>query len=114
MTIGEIYSVMRRTLVQFHDGHVTQVAVELVVVQAESHHEAVGNLEAAVVHRNLHDTARVAIQKGAYRKRVGRPAGECLLQVAQSKPGVHDVLHQEHVFALDGLVQVLGDAHHSG
>src|ERR1035438_8262196 len=70
--------VLAHTFVELHDGHVPQVSIELVIVQAEPHHETVGDLEAAIVHRHLHDAARVAIQKRAHRKRVGRPSGQRL------------------------------------
>src|ERR1035437_11094221 len=60
----------------FHDGYVAQIAVELVEIEAEAYHEAVGDLEAAKVHRDLHDAARVAVQERAYRQRIRRPAGQ--------------------------------------
>src|ERR1019366_6690102 len=84
-----------------HDGHVAQIAVELVGIEAEAHHEAVGDLEAAEVHRNLHDAARVAVQESAYRERIRRPAGQGLQQVAQGEAGIDDILYQEHVLAFD-------------
>src|ERR1035437_16942 len=98
----------------FHDGYVAQIAVELVEIEAEAHHEAVGDLEAAKVHRDLHDAARVAVQERAYRQRIRRPAGQGLQQVAQGEAGIDDILDQQYVFALDALIQILGDAHHAG
>src|ERR1039458_5481050 len=71
-----------------HDGHVAQIAVELVGIEAEAHHEAVGDLEAAEVHRNLHDAARVAVQESTHRQRIRRPAGQGLQQVAQGEAGI--------------------------
>src|SRR5205807_10637676 len=44
-------------------GHVFQVPVELVIIQAEADHETIRDFETAEIHRNLHDPARVAVQK---------------------------------------------------
>src|SRR5271157_728148 len=97
----------------FHHRYVTQIPVELIVVESETDHEAVGYFETPVVHRDLHDAARGPVQKRAHRQRIGSPPRQVLQEVAQRETGVHDVLHQEDVLALDGLVQVLGDAHHA-
>jgi hypothetical protein len=49
-----------------HYGHVIQVAMELVVVEAEADHEAVGDFEAAEVDRYLDDAAGGAVEEGAH------------------------------------------------
>src|SRR5579864_6747996 len=100
-------------LVGFHDGHLRQVPIELVVVEAKSPHKPVGNLETAVVHRNLHNTARVTVEEGAHGERIGSAAGQRLQQIPQREAGIHDILDQQHVFAFNTLVEVLGDSHHA-
>jgi hypothetical protein len=47
-----------------HHRDITQIAVELMGIEAEAYHEAIRDLETAKVHRDLHDAARVAIQEG--------------------------------------------------
>src|ERR1039457_7147922 len=84
------------------------------MIEAEAYHEAVGDLETAVFHGRLDDAAGVAVQERAYRKRVGRPAGQGLQQVAQREAGIDDIFHQQNVFALDAVIQVLGDAQQAG
>jgi len=53
-----------------HDRHIPQVPVQLIVIEPEPHHEPVGDLEAPVPHRDLHDAPRVSIQKRADVERV--------------------------------------------
>ena len=60
-------NISRRAPTGLHHRHASQVAIKLVVVQAEAHHKAVRDFEAVVIYRDLHDAARVAIQKRADR-----------------------------------------------
>src|ERR1022692_1955013 len=98
-------------LLRLHHRHVAQVTVELIVVETEADDEAVGNLETAELHRDLDQPARIAVQESAYGQRVRPAAGERLQKVAQRQPGIHYVLHQQHIFVFDAIVQILGDAH---
>ena len=49
----------------------------------------------------------MAMERGA------RPASVCSKKT-RGEAGVDDVFHQQNVFVLNGIVQILGDAHHAG
>src|ERR1022692_3462295 len=98
-------------LLRLHHRHVAQVTVKLIVVETEADDEAVGNLETAELHGDLDEPAGIAVQESAHGQRVGAAAGERLQKVAQRQSGIHDILHQQHIFVFDAIVQILGDAH---
>ena len=56
------------TFFRFHYGNISQIAVKLVIVQAESDYETIRNFETAIIYRNLHDTPGIPIEKGADRE----------------------------------------------
>src|ERR1035438_580532 len=97
-----------------HDCHIAQVAVKLLGIEAESHHEAVGNLKTAVIDGHLHDAAAGSIEERTNGERIGRAAGQVLQEVAEREAGIDDILDQQHVLAFDAVVEILGDAHHAG
>src|SRR5215207_4224037 len=91
-------------------GHIGEVAVPLVVVQAVADGEAVGDLEADVAGGKVDLPALGLGQQGAHlqRRRIAR--AEVAQQVLQGQAGVDDVLDDEHVAPLDRRVEVLEDA----
>src|ERR1019366_7124073 len=107
----DIRPLRSRVLLRLHHRHVAQVTVKLIVVETEADDEAVGNLETAELHGDLDEPAGIAVQESAHGQRVGAAAGERLQKVAQRQSGIHDILHQQHIFVFDAIVQILGDAH---
>src|ERR1039458_6234837 len=106
----DIRPLRSRVLLRLHHRHVAQVTVKLIVVETEADDEAVGNLETAELHGDLDEPAGIAVQESAHGQRVGAAAGERLQKVAQRQSGIHDILHQQHIFVFDAIVQILGDA----
>jgi hypothetical protein len=51
-----------------HHGHKIQIAVKLVIIQPKPHHEPVRNLEAAKIHRDLHNAPRRTIEESTDRQ----------------------------------------------
>src|ERR1051326_3346512 len=67
-----------------------------------------------VIDRNLDDAPRVAIKKRTNRKGIRSATSQRLQLIAQSKAGVHDIFHEQDILAFNGLIEILGDSHHSG
>src|SRR5580704_6510510 len=104
---------MQLASVRIQDGDVAQVAIELFVIEAAAYYEAVWDFETAEVDRHLRDAADGAVEQGADGDRARGAAGERLQQIACRQAGVDDVFDKQDVFALDGIVEILGDAHHT-
>ena len=64
-----------RTFVRFHYRYISEVPIELVIVQTKADNETIGNLEAAEVHTYLNDPPRIAVQKGTHAERIWATAG---------------------------------------
>src|SRR5436190_1380420 len=94
-------------------GHVREVAIALLVIEAIADGEPVRNLEADVTRGQL-DLAPFGFgQQGADLQRRRVAGAEAAQQVLEREPRVHDVLDDEHVSTLDRGVEVLEDPHHA-
>src|SRR3712207_4837402 len=78
-------------------GDVAEVAVLTVPVETVADDEAVGQLEAGVVDRKVDDAAVWPVKKDADLEARGGAALQVPVDVAQSEPGVDDVLEDEDV-----------------
>ncbi len=87
--------------------HVGQVAVLPRVVQAVSDHEAVLNREADVLDGHVDFSARGLAQQACRSQRLRTARPQDLLQVTQRQPGIHDVLDDDDMPAVQGGVEVL-------
>src|SRR6476646_885163 len=96
---------------RIHHRYITQVAIELFVIQAAAHHEAVGNFETAIIHRHLHNTAHRAIEQSADSERARLTPGQSLKKVTRGETGIDDVFDQQDVFVLHWMVQIFRDTH---
>ena len=94
------------------DRHIWKVAEALRVVETVPDREPVGDLEARVADGQIDLAALGLGQQGADLQRGGIPRLERAKEVGQRQTRVHDVLHDQHVPALDRGVEVLEDAHH--
>src|SRR5215217_2440972 len=95
-------------------GDIRQVPVALRVVEPVADGELVGDLEADVAGVGL-DLAPLGLGQQRADLQRGRLAGlERSHQVLQRQPGVHDVLHDQDVAALERGVEVLEDPHDAG
>src|SRR5213079_1625951 len=87
-----------------------QVAVELAVIEAVAEDVVVGDLKPHVSHRDVDQPAERAVEEGDHLEGC-RPAVAKLAQdIVEGEAGVDDVLDQEHVPALDRVVDVADDA----
>ena len=96
-----------------HHRDVAQVAIPLLEVQAAAHHEPVGDLKTSIVHRHLNNSTCGAVEERADSQRARLASGQRLQQVARGEAGIHDIFHQQNIFVLNGMIQVLGDSHHA-
>ena len=95
-------------------GDVRKVAVALPEIEAIAYDEDVGDLEAEVVDLHVRKTMNRLVEHHTYFE-ASWPAGpQVLADVAKSETGIDEILYQEHVLALDALLQVLHDPHHAG
>src|SRR3972149_3014279 len=92
------------------DADVRQVAVALAVVEPVTDHESVGNLEADVVHRDFLEAAGGLVEERGDLERLGLARLQDAVEVVEGQAGVEDVFDDDDVQALDGVVEVLGDA----
>src|SRR6185295_19353429 len=104
---------MTLVALRVHHRNVPQITVELLKVESAADHESIRNLEASKIDRDLHDAAYGAIEERADSQRPGAAAGQRLQEIARCETGIDDVFDQQHVFVLNRLVQILGDAHHA-
>src|SRR5580704_6880467 len=95
------------------DGDVSQVAVQLLVIQAAADHEAVRNFETAEIDRHLCDAPDGTVEQSANSDRSRSAACKRLQQIARRQAGVDNVFNKQDVFVLDGVVKIFSDAHHS-
>ena len=91
-------------------GHVGEVAVELVVVEAVAHEEVVGHLEAPVADLEVDQPQLGTVEEDAGLQRAGPAQAERAYDVVEREPRVDHVLHDDDVLVLDRLVEVLEEA----
>src|SRR5260370_22480573 len=91
--------------------NILQVPIQLLMIQPKPGHKPVRDLKAAKIDWHLYQAARSAVEQRAESQRIWPASGQVLEQIARGEPGVDDVLHQHHVFALDAVIQVLRDSH---
>src|SRR5215211_5212080 len=91
-----------------------QVPVSLGVVEPVSDHEHAGDVEGLVLHRHLDPQLVRLAEQHAHLERGRPPRPQRRQQVVEGQPGVHDVLDQHHVPALDLVVEILEQPHHPG
>src|SRR6188472_3953688 len=102
----------KQVLVEYAD--VGQVPVSLGEVEAVADDELVRDLEPNIPHRNVDFAARRLGQEGADLEGRRLTRFQVADQVGEGQAGVDDVLHHEHVAALDVDVEVFEDAHDPG
>src|SRR5579871_6373222 len=93
-------------LFRIQDADVAEIPVELLVIEPEADHEAIGYFKAPEIDGHLHDAARGAVEHDAQTERSRAAAGERLEQVARRESGIDDVLDQQNVFILDGMIEI--------
>ena len=98
---------------RLQDADVGQVAIPLSVVQTVADDELVGHVEAGVLTVDRYPLFAFLAQSATISSDAGLRDDEVLEQVLERETGVEDVLAYEHVATLDGLVEVLEDAHDS-
>src|SRR5499425_3476010 len=93
---------------------VRQVAVPLLRVEAVANHEDVGDLASHVVEGDV-GRARPALgHEGAGLDGGGAARMEVTEEIGEAEPARADPLHHEDVAPLQGLVEILADAHDAG
>src|SRR5205823_11910534 len=90
------------------------VAVLVRRVEAVPDDVAIFDLEAEIVDGDPGPGPRRLVQQRAELDRGGPAGGEVVEQVAHGQAGVDDVLHDQHVLALDGFGQVARALHQAG
>src|SRR4030095_11243077 len=93
---------------------VGKVPVPLARVEAVADHEGVGDLAAHVVELDLHRPRALLHEKGAHADRRGLARLEIAHEIGQAEPARAHALDDDHVLALDGIVQVLSDPYDPG
>src|SRR5690625_467341 len=94
--------------------HVGKIAVGLRVIEAVADHELIGDVEADVLHVDVHPRGVGLAQQGGDLDALGSARAQIRQQPLQSQPGVDDVLDDQHVAAGDVGAEVLEDPHHAG
>ena len=92
---------VRRVDLGAQDAHEAQVAVALAVVEPVADDELVGDLEAHVVHRDVHEAPRGLVEQGADPERGRALAAQVADEVVERQPGVDDVLDEQDVLVGD-------------
>jgi putative ABC transport system permease protein len=94
-----------------HDADVGEVAVKLLVIQAVTDDEAVGDVEADVGEADVEEANTGAVEEGADAQGGGLAAADHLHQICERKAGVYYVLYYEDVPAGDRFIEVFDHAH---
>src|SRR5262249_7572641 len=77
-------------------GDVRQIAITAIPIHAIAHDEDVRNRESDVVHVELDLTALDLVEQYTHPQASRMPRAERALEVGHRKPGVDDVLHDDH------------------
>src|SRR5215831_10907255 len=104
----------RRTCDSAQGGHVGEVSVALLVIEAIADDEDIGDLAPDVVHRDRHRARSLLEEEGARAQRGGLTRLEVAEQIGEAEPAGADALDHDDMAVLDGLVEVLSDADHPG
>ena len=86
-------------------------AVVFGVIQAVTHHELVRDLEAHIGHVHRPQPPAGLVQQGGDAQGARPPLLQHVDEIVQRHAAVDDVLDHQHVRALDGAVEVLGQPH---
>src|SRR5258708_37887544 len=87
--------------------------IALLVVQAVADDKAVGNLKAAIKHRNVRQPAHAAVEQRAHLQAARMAFVERAQQVTQGQARIDDVLDEQDVLAFDARIEILDDANQS-
>src|SRR5215468_8482225 len=90
---------------------VGQVAVPLLRVEAIANHEDVGDLASHVVEGDVRRAQPALGHEGTGLDRGGAARLEVAEEIGEAEPARADPLHHEDVAPLQGLVEILADAH---
>src|SRR5947209_16562489 len=78
---GDCWTLQASEALALHDADIRQISIELLVIEAETNNEAIGNFETPEFDGNLNNSAGCAVEHGADAQGFGAAAGESLKQV---------------------------------
>src|SRR6266536_1706078 len=101
----------RRSCPSFQYADVGQITIGLDAVEPITHHASVLDGEAEIVDRHWCAGAGRLVKERADLDAARQSRAQQLQQVRDREPRIDDVLDQKHVFALDGVFEVVRDLH---
>src|SRR5258708_1788763 len=108
-TSSRLLLFMRCQLLQYTN--VREISIRLALIETVAYDEAIFDGEPKVVDRNRGARARRLVQERTYLDGARKTGAQKLEEVGDRETRIDDVLDEEHVFAFDGVPQILGNLH---